>query len=79
MGLSLIGITTEKQERIESVIRTLEEMLDRAYDGEIESVEIIFSSIGGGWGTTASTSIDCRSSAAMLMELAIRRLGFGGG
>ena len=77
MTLSLVGITSEREEQLASVIQTLEDMLDRANRGEIESVEIVFSSVGGGWGTTASTGTDCRQNAAMLMELAMRRLGFG--
>ena len=77
MALSLVRITSEREERLASVVQTLEDILDRANRGEIEAVEIVFSSVGGGWGTTASTGIDCRHSAAMLMELAMRRLGFG--
>ncbi len=74
--MTLKVVELKKSQNQGSVISTLEEMMERAKSGEIDSVEIVFSISGGGWGTTASTGVDCRSSAAMLMELAMRRLGF---
>lgn len=77
MSLKVIELPTALDARKQDAIAVLEDMLERAKAGEIEFVEIIYSSVGGNWGTTASEAPDCRVSAAMLMELAMRRLGFG--
>jgi hypothetical protein len=76
MALNLVEMPTEKKDRADSVIFVLEDMLARARRGEIESLEIVFSMPGGDWGSTASLAVDVRSNASMLMELAMRRLGF---
>lgn len=76
MALNLVEIPTEKKDRADSVIAVLEEMLARAKRGEIESLDIVFSMPGGEWGSVASLAVDMRLSAAMLMELAMRRIGF---
>lgn len=77
MSLKIVDLPTALDARKQNAVKVLEDMLERACAGEIESVEIIYSSVGGSWGTTASESHDVRLSAAMLMELAMRRLGFG--
>lgn len=77
MSLKIVELPTALDARKQAAVEVLEDMLERARAGEIESVEIIYSSVGNGWGTTASESPDVRLSAAMLMELAMRRLGFG--
>lgn len=61
----------------EDVVATLKAVLKRAEAGEILEVNIAYDTVEGGWGTTASRAGNCRLSAAMLMELAMRRLGFG--
>ncbi len=76
MALNLVEIPTEKKDRVASVISVLEDMLARANIGEIESVDIVFTIPGGEWGSVASLAVDVRLSAAMLMELAMRRIGF---
>lgn len=69
----------EMEARQQSIVDTLERVLEMANRGELQSVEIIYTEAGGkNWDTVASASPDSRISAAMLMELAIRRLGFGG-
>lgn len=68
----------EMEARQQSILDTLEMLLEMANKGELQSVEIIYTKTGGkSWDTVASSSPDSRISAAMLMELAIRRLGFG--
>jgi hypothetical protein len=77
MGLKIVEFPIPDNEHKGSAIAVLEEMLERARNGEINSVEVMFSSADGEWGTTSSLGVDVRLSAAMLIELGMRRLGFG--
>lgn len=56
------------------------EMLDRykqlVDSGEVVRLGIVTERSGGNWGTEFSYSEDNRLDAAMLLELALRRLGF---
>jgi len=60
----------------ESVITLLKEQLEQAERGEIVRVGIIAELPGGEWQTSFSASADRRVDAAMMIELAMRRLGF---
>lgn len=60
----------------QDAITLLEEILERAREGDIVSVGIVYDLQGGGWGSAFSSSNNHRQDAAMLMELAMRRLGF---
>ena len=60
----------------ESVIKLLKEWLEQAERGEIVRVGIIAELPGGEWQTSFSASADRRVDAAMMIELAMRRLGF---
>jgi hypothetical protein len=77
MALKIIEFPTPNNEYKYSAIAVLEELLERARNGEINSIEIMFATTNGEWGTAASIGVDVRLSAAMLIELAMRRLGFG--
>ena len=60
----------------ESVITLLKEWLEQAERGEIVRVGIVAELPGGEWQTAFSASADKRVDAAMMIELAMRRLGF---
>ena len=60
----------------ESCVATLEAWLEDARKGELVSVGIIGRRIGGEWQTGFSSSPNSAEDAGMLLELAIRRLGF---
>ena len=60
----------------ENVITMLEEWLEAAKDGEIISVGLIGTRVGGEWQTAFSSSDNSLEDAAMLIELGMRRLGF---
>lgn len=60
----------------ENAITLLEQWLEDAKAGEIISVGIIGKRIGGDWQTSFSSSDNRLEDAAMLIELAMRRLGF---
>ena len=58
------------------VVPMLERYLAQAKAGEITRLGVVFEKPGGKWGSEFSYSEDARGDAAMLMELAMRRLGF---
>jgi hypothetical protein len=60
-----------------AVIEMLERQLERARAGEISRLGIVFEQPDGCWGSEFSRSDDSRVDAAMLIELAMRRLGLG--
>ncbi len=60
----------------QDVIDMLEYWLNDAKNGEIVSIGIVGLRTGGEWQTGFSRSDDGLRDAAMLMELAIRRMGF---
>jgi hypothetical protein len=60
----------------ESVITLLKEWLEQAERGEITRIGIIAERPGGEWQSAFSASADKRIDSAMLLELALRRLGF---
>lgn len=60
----------------DDVIDMLESWLDQAKKSEIISVGIVGFRVGKEWQTQFSSSQDALRDAAMLMELAIRRMGF---
>jgi hypothetical protein len=57
-------------------IRVLEDWLEDAKNGEIVTVGLIGKRVGGDWQTGMSASDNRLEDAAMLIELAMRRLGF---
>jgi hypothetical protein len=57
-------------------IAMLEQWLEDAKNGELVSVGIIGRCVGGEWQTSFSRSDNGAEDAGMLLELAIRRLGF---
>jgi hypothetical protein len=57
-------------------IEILEEWLQQAKNGEFKSVSLIAQRTDKTWQTGGTSSKDQVSEVAMLMELAIRRLGF---
>ena len=60
----------------EDAIAMLEKWLADAKAGEIVTVGIVGKRVGGEWQTGFSSSDNALEDAAMLFELAIRRLGF---
>lgn len=65
-----------KRQPNQDVIDLLETHLERAKKGEILRLGIVYELEAKGWGTAFSSSNDCRIDAAMLMQLAMRRMGF---
>lgn len=65
-----------KRQPNQDVIDLLESNLERARRGEIIRCGIIYELGAQGWGTAFSSSTDSRIDAAMLMQLAMRRMGF---
>lgn len=57
-------------------IKMLEAWLEDARAGELLTVALVGKRIGGEWQTGMSSSQSGLEDAAMLMELAMRRLGF---
>ena len=57
-------------------VRMLEQWLEDAKSGELVTVALIGKRIGGEWQTGMSRSQNGLEDAAMLLELAMRRLGF---
>ena len=57
-------------------IRMLEEWLEDARAGNVVTVAIVGKRIGNEWQTGMSASDNALEDAAMLLEIAIRRLGF---
>lgn len=60
----------------ENTIAMLEQWLEDAKNGDIVSVGLIGKRPGGEWQTSFSSSDNRLEDAAMLFELAVRRLGF---
>jgi hypothetical protein len=58
------------------VVDLLERCLRNAREGVLVSVGIVALRNGGEWETSFSASPNALMDAAMLMELAVRRLGF---
>ena len=56
-----------------AMLDTLRKQID---SGLVTRIGIVTDRVGGGYSTEFSRTGDCRSDAAMLFELAIRRLGF---
>ena len=71
-----MNVVEIKSKPNESVITLLKEQLEQAERGEIVRVGIVAERTGGEWQTAFSASADKRVDAAMMMELAMRRLGF---
>lgn len=57
-------------------VRMLEQWLEDAKSGELVTVALIGKRVGGEWQTGMSRSQNGLEDAAMLLELAMRRLGF---
>ena len=57
-------------------IRLLEQWLEDAKSGDLVTVALTGRRIGGEWQTAMSNSHNGLEDAAMLIELAMRRLGF---
>lgn len=57
-------------------INMLEQWLEDAKNGDLVSVGLIGRRIGGEWQSSFSRSDNSAEDAGMLLELAIRRLGF---
>lgn len=57
-------------------IKMLEAWLEDARAGELLTVALVGKRVGGEWQTGMSSSQSGLEDAAMLMELAMRRLGF---
>ncbi len=60
----------------DSCVQVLEEALAAAKRGDIVRVGIIMRRTAGEWSTAFSASDDSAQDAGMLLELAVRRLGF---
>jgi len=66
-----------EQKPNQDVIDLLEQHLERARRGDITRLGVIYELKGDeGWGTAFSSSDSRREDVAMLIELAMRRLGF---
>lgn len=57
-------------------VRMLEQWLEDAKSGDLVTVALAGKRIGGEWQTGMSSSQNRLEDAAMLLELAMRRLGF---
>jgi len=57
-------------------VAILSDWLEKAQAGEIVTVGLIGKCVGGEWQTGMSASANSLEDAAMLMQLAMRRLGF---
>jgi len=57
-------------------VRMLEQWLEDAKSGDLVTVALVGKRIGGEWQTGMSKSQNGLEDAAMLLELAMRRLGF---
>jgi hypothetical protein len=60
----------------EDVVNVLEMWLDQARRGELVSVGLVGTRVGGEWQSAFSSSDNGPADAGMLLELAVRRLGF---
>jgi len=60
----------------DSCVQVLEEVMAAAKRGEIVRVGVIMRRTAGEWSTAFSESDDSAQDAGMLLELAVRRLGF---
>ena len=60
----------------DSCVQVLEEALEAVKRGEVVRVGIIMRRSAGEWSTAFSASDDSAQDAGMLLELAVRRLGF---
>jgi hypothetical protein len=79
MDLKLVEPVKISPETRESVINILKDLLAQAERGEIVEVNVIYDTVDGKWGSVGSYAKDCRKTAVTLIELGMRRLGFGGG
>ena len=70
------NITLLKNPLSDNALAMLESWMEMAKRGEIVSVGLIGLGNNGEWRTAFSASPNGLMDAAMLMELAIRRLGF---
>jgi hypothetical protein len=57
-------------------VRMLEQWLEDAKSGDLVTVALVGKRVGGEWQTGMSSSRNGLEDAAMLLELAMRRLGF---
>lgn len=57
-------------------VRMLEQWLEDAKSGDLVTVALVGKRVGGEWQTGMSRSQNGLEDAAMLLELAMRRLGF---
>lgn len=57
-------------------VKLLELWLSQTKSGQIISVACVGEASGGAWETACSNNLDGRVMAAMLIELAVRHLGF---
>jgi hypothetical protein len=57
-------------------IALLEQWLEDARAGNVITVGLVGKRVGGEWQTSFSRSDNCAEDAGMLLEVAIRRLGF---
>ncbi len=57
-------------------VRMLEQWLEDAKSGDLVTVALVGKRVGGEWQTGMSKSQNGLEDAAMLLELAMRRLGF---
>lgn len=73
-----MNVTTLRVESIDNqnTILMLEEWLEQAKNGELISIGLVGRRTGGEWQTSFSSSPNSLEDAAMLMELAMRRMGF---
>jgi molybdate-binding protein len=60
----------------QDTVTILEEWLAQAKNGEFENVSLIAFRTDRSWQTGASSTTDNLRDSAMLIELAIRRMGF---
>ena len=69
-------LPTPERLRNEACVNMLEEWLAQAKEGKLISVLMVGRLVAGEWQTGASRSENRAEDAGMLMELAMRRLGF---
>ncbi|MGI9143632.1 MAG: hypothetical protein ACR2IJ_10640 [Fluviibacter sp.] len=60
----------------QDVVDILEQWLKQAKDGELQTVSLVSLRLDNSWQTAASSTSDNLRDCAMLIELAIRRMGF---
>ncbi|MGI9142705.1 MAG: hypothetical protein ACR2IJ_05895 [Fluviibacter sp.] len=60
----------------QDVVDILEQWLQQAKNGELQTVSLVALRLDNSWQTAASSTSDNLRDCAMLIELAIRRMGF---